>query len=174
MKPQLPDMPGTITQRINFLAKVLDLRILDFEKQIGASNGTIAKAIKYNRDLSGRWCQIIIEKYEVSAAWLMTGKDIPANPGNLEKIQRLSLKEEIIEAIQIADPQLSGDTAKAEKEIHIRAIKIMAHLDGANFCEIQEILDCARSFASQTLKFDAKSPAYQNYLDAAAKAESES
>lgn len=51
------------------------LKVSNFENTIGASTGTIAKAIKNDTDLSSKWLTIILEKFDdLNPGWLLTGK----------------------------------------------------------------------------------------------------
>lgn len=63
-----------IACRIAQLLEILNVRIAEFERSIGASNGLIRKAIANGTDIQSKWATAIIERYpQVSALWLLTG-----------------------------------------------------------------------------------------------------
>ena len=65
----------SLSRRINLLILDYGLNISKFEKSIDASNGTISKAIKEDRDINSSLLIKIKEVYpDVNLDWLITGK----------------------------------------------------------------------------------------------------
>jgi transcriptional regulator with XRE-family HTH domain len=66
---------ASIVQRIKEFADAKNLSIRTIEGAIGASNGTIGKALKGGTDIQASWLEKIVAKYEdLNPAWLLTGK----------------------------------------------------------------------------------------------------
>lgn len=64
-----------ITERVKHLADLEGITIADLERRIGASQGTINKAINKKSDLSSKWLSQIMDCFpSYSAKWLLTGK----------------------------------------------------------------------------------------------------
>ena len=63
-----------IVERIGQFIKVKGISIRSFEQSIGASNGSIGRAIANGSDISSSWVSKIIDKYpEINTNWLITG-----------------------------------------------------------------------------------------------------
>lgn len=63
-----------IVQRIKAFADAENISVSSIESAIGASNGTINKAIKSNKDISAGWLEKIIYAYpDINTEWLLTG-----------------------------------------------------------------------------------------------------
>ena len=80
-----------IAYRIAQLLEILNIRIAEFERSIGASNGVIRKAIANGTDIQSKWATAIVECYpQVSPLWLLTGKgeiinsDMPPQSFNIK------------------------------------------------------------------------------------------
>ena len=80
---------SNIIERIGEFIKAKDISIRAFELSIGASNGSIGRAIAKNKDIGISWLSIIIDKYpDLNTDWLLTGRGeifatkIPENPYN--------------------------------------------------------------------------------------------
>lgn len=68
-----PNMES-ITQRIKQVSDILEIKVSDLEKQIGASKGVLSRAISQNTDIHSKWLGVIVENYpQISAEWLLTG-----------------------------------------------------------------------------------------------------
>ncbi|MGY6544978.1 MAG: hypothetical protein ACXIU2_09265 [Cyclobacteriaceae bacterium] len=66
---------STIIDRIGEFASTCHLSIRKIEQKIGASNGTISKAIGKDKDIQTRWLEMFVIHFpEVNPVWLMTGK----------------------------------------------------------------------------------------------------
>jgi len=66
---------SSIAYRIKEFADAKNLSIRAIEAAIGASNGTIGKALKRGTDIQASWLEKIVAKYEdLNPAWLLTGK----------------------------------------------------------------------------------------------------
>lgn len=64
----------SITQRIKQVSDILEIKVSDLEKQIGASKGVLSRAISQNTDIHSKWLGVIVENYpQISAEWLLTG-----------------------------------------------------------------------------------------------------
>lgn len=64
-----------IINRIEELIKEMGLAVHAFEKSIGASEGTIRRAIKNNTDIQSKWIEALAELYpNIDLEWLLTGK----------------------------------------------------------------------------------------------------
>ncbi len=51
------------------------IKVSNFEVKIGASNGTIRRAIKNKTDIQSKWITLILDNYPIlNATWLLTGK----------------------------------------------------------------------------------------------------
>lgn len=63
-----------IVERIGLFIKENGMSIRSFEQSIGASNGSIGRAIANSSDISSSWVSKIIDKYpEINTNWLITG-----------------------------------------------------------------------------------------------------
>ncbi len=64
----------SITQRIKQVSDILEIKVSNLEKQIGASKGVLSRAISQNTDIQSKWLGVIVENYpQISAEWLLTG-----------------------------------------------------------------------------------------------------
>ena len=62
-------------ERLEQFIDYLGLSVYAFEKKIGASNQTIARAIKNNSDIQAKWLTIILDNYPgLNTEWLLSGK----------------------------------------------------------------------------------------------------
>lgn len=65
----------SIVFRIKQIADNENIPITSFEKIIGASSGTLSRALRNGTDIQSKWVQLIIENYpHYNAEWLLTGK----------------------------------------------------------------------------------------------------
>jgi hypothetical protein len=66
---------GKIVERIGVYAEKRKISIRRIEQEIGASNGTLAKAISKGKDVLAEWVSVFVQKYpEVNPVWLLTGE----------------------------------------------------------------------------------------------------
>ena len=66
---------SNIIERIGEFIKAKEISIRAFELSIGASNGSIGRAIAKNKDIGISWLSIIIDKYpDLNTDWLLTGR----------------------------------------------------------------------------------------------------
>ena len=66
---------SSIIERIGEFIKAKEISIRAFELSIGASNGSIGRAIAKNKDIGISWLSIIIDKYpDLNTDWLLTGR----------------------------------------------------------------------------------------------------
>lgn len=66
---------SSIIERIGGFIKAKEISIRAFELSIGASNGSIGRAIAKNKDIGISWLSIIIDKYpDLNTDWLLTGR----------------------------------------------------------------------------------------------------
>ncbi|HEX9513650.1 MAG TPA: hypothetical protein VF939_24330 [Puia sp.] len=66
---------ASIVQRIKEFADAKNLSIRQIEGSIGASNGTIGKALKGGTDIQASWLEkIVASNPDLNPVWLLTGK----------------------------------------------------------------------------------------------------
>lgn len=66
---------GKIVERIGIYAEKNKISIRRIEQEIGASNGTLAKAISKGKDVLAEWVSVFVQKYpDVNPTWLLTGE----------------------------------------------------------------------------------------------------
>ncbi len=64
-----------IVERIGAYIKQKNISVRSFEQRIGASNGSIGRAIANGSDINSIWISKIIDAYqEINPAWLITGE----------------------------------------------------------------------------------------------------
>lgn len=65
----------TLVERISYIAKREGVTIFALERMIGASKGTLYKAIQGGKDIQAKWLTSIAETYpQYSARWILTGR----------------------------------------------------------------------------------------------------
>lgn len=65
---------SSLAERIGQLANNEGISIFELERVIGASKGTVYKAIQKNTDIQAKWISKIVENYTLySPDWLLTG-----------------------------------------------------------------------------------------------------
>lgn len=90
---------GSLVNRIGLYAEKKGISIRKIEVEIGASNGTLSKAINKEKDVLSEWIVLFIKRFpEVNPAWLLTGE------GNMliSEFQSLSLEKENLYKEKIA------------------------------------------------------------------------
>lgn len=66
---------STVIERINQIAEIEGVSIFEIERKIGASKGTLYKALQKNTDIQSKWLSKVVENYPLySTSWLLTGK----------------------------------------------------------------------------------------------------
>ncbi len=83
-----------IVERIGVFIKQKGVSVRSFEQSIGASNGSIGKAIANGSDINSAWVSKIIDTYpEINTSWLVTGEGDMLNSATPVAVdQRFSLK----------------------------------------------------------------------------------
>ncbi|EKB49591.1 hypothetical protein [Cecembia lonarensis] len=82
---------GAIVNRIGLYAETKGISIRKIEVEIGASNGTLSKAISKEKDVLSEWIAVFVQKFpDVNPVWLLTGE------GNMSisEAQSLSIDKE--------------------------------------------------------------------------------
>lgn len=108
---------NSIPQRIKYLINKYNLNVAAFEKQIGASNSTIASAINKDSNISGGILNKILIRYtEISPDWLMTGTGpmLRNSPEVKENVQTIADKDKIIASQDIIISLLQKNLADCE------------------------------------------------------------
>jgi phage repressor protein C with HTH and peptisase S24 domain len=86
---------GNILTRIQELSTNESITLWELERQIGASRGVLARALKNGTDVQSKWLQLIAEKYpQYSTDWLLTGKGEMLNTNILDDIDEEELSED--------------------------------------------------------------------------------
>lgn len=92
---------SNIVERIGQLINIKGISVRSFEQSIGASNGSIGRAISKHRDISAEWLSKIIDAYpDLNPGWLLTGE------GEILKTLKQSISDQnpkIEEDAKIAD-----------------------------------------------------------------------
>ncbi|MDY6122109.1 MAG: hypothetical protein SPI72_03410 [Porphyromonas sp.] len=66
---------STVIERINQIAETEGVSIFEIERKIGASRGTLYKALQKNTDIQAKWLSKVVENYPLySTSWLLTGR----------------------------------------------------------------------------------------------------
>lgn len=66
---------GSLVNRIGFYAEKKGISIRKIEVEIGASNGTLSKAISKEKDVLSEWIAVFVKKFpDVNPVWLLTGE----------------------------------------------------------------------------------------------------
>lgn len=115
---------SNIIDRIGEFAHHHKLSIRKIENRIGASNGTISKAIGKDKDIQTKWIALFVEQFpEVNPVWLLTG----SGSMNLYKTG-----EENLESKLVSDPQPKYEnlTLKQNQEIIESLKQVIAALEG--------------------------------------------
>lgn len=64
-----------VVDRIGEYAEIKNISIRRIEKEIGASNGTLSKAIGKGKDVLSEWISLFVANFsDVNPVWLLTGK----------------------------------------------------------------------------------------------------
>lgn len=138
-----------IIGRIHQLIEHLGLSVRAFESKIGASQGSINRAIKDNNEVSTKWLAAIMDKYpSVNSHWLLTGS------GNITTHRDYST--EVNDGLSIASEppikygeksspffdlpvtagqigQIDSGSKKADKYIHIPGVSCIAYFPVIGF-----------------------------------------
>ena len=111
---------NTIPQRIKHLTYSLKISVAAFEKNIGASNGTIATAITKDSNISGAILNKILIRYtELSPDWLITGTG-PMLRSEIKGTGAQDAKDALIISLQqekIVRLEQDLQNCKAEKKV---------------------------------------------------------
>ena len=114
------------TERLEEFLHFKELSVYAFEKSIGASKGSISKAIKNKKSIGSNFIESIIKNYpEINAIWLFTGNGKMTNEDNLENVLNQADKVKIINHIHenledyryIRSFQLLLESAKGDDEL---------------------------------------------------------
>lgn len=66
---------SSIVSRIGLYAEKKGISIRKIEMEIGASNGTLSKAISKEKDVLSEWVALFVKKFsDVNPIWLVTGQ----------------------------------------------------------------------------------------------------
>ena len=99
----------TLLKRIATIAEKEGITISELEKRIGASKGTISRAIKNGTDIQAKWVCKIAELFPShSARWLLTGKN--AESGTPVPLPVTILKEDLFRVGHSWGPDDDGNT----------------------------------------------------------------
>ena len=99
----------TLLNRIETLAEREGISVYELEKRIGASKGTISRAIKNGTDIQAKWVCKIAELFpSLSTRWLLTGKETAT--GTPEPIPGVILKEDLFRIGHSWAPDENGNT----------------------------------------------------------------
>tara|TARA_R110002096_G_scaffold195267_1_gene377860 strand:+ start:288 stop:584 length:297 start_codon:yes stop_codon:yes gene_type:complete len=64
-----------IAKRIAILIEYEQIKVTVLEREIGASQGVLSRAIKNNTDINSKWVERIYRKHpKYNAIWLLTGE----------------------------------------------------------------------------------------------------
>ena len=115
---------SNIIDRIGEFAHHQKLSIRKIENRIGASNGTISKAIGKDKDIQTKWIALFVEQFpEVNPVWLLTG---------IGSMILYKEGEDNIESKLASDPQSEYETmaTKQNQEIIASLKQVIAALEG--------------------------------------------